>query len=125
MKFFLIDDDPEIIEIQKVLLQDAGHTVLSETESDNALARVLAERPDCVIIDLMMPGRDGYELVTMIRKMKELDDTKIVVLTSKHFEQDRRQSIRYGADGFMAKSFVPESYLETLAIILADDEAEP
>jgi len=120
MKVFVIDDDQIMIEIQTDLLEEAGHTVVSESDSDGALERIRAERPDCVVTDLMMPGIDGYRLLDELRKTPELSATKVVVLSSKSFEYDRQQVLRLGADAFIAKPIDGETYSRTIQDVLED-----
>ncbi len=120
MKFFIIDDDEITIDIQTDFLEDAGHTVSHETVSENAFARVKAERPDCVITDLMMPGIDGYQMLKQIRESEGLKDVKVIVVSSKAFEYDQKQVLELGADGFISKPVSSESYLTAIDAIIKD-----
>ena len=120
MKFFIIDDDEISIDIQADFLEDAGHTVSHETVSENALARVKAERPDCVITDLMMPGIDGYQMLKQIKESEDLKDVKVIVVSSKAFEYDQKQVLELGADGFISKPVSSESYLTAIDAIIND-----
>ena len=120
MKFFIIDDDQMMIDIQTDLLEDAGHTVVSETSSGNAVARIMAERPDCIVTDLMMPGVDGYQLLSELRKTEGLKDIKIIVVTSKSFKYDRKQVLDLGANGFVAKPIDSATYYRVIGEVMED-----
>jgi len=119
MRFFLIDDDPVMIKLQSMILTKAGHSVTTEVDSTAALAQICSAPPDCVITDLMMPGIDGYQLISLIRKETALDQTAIIVLSAKMFPQDKRQALEFGANGFINKPIDPVSYLDKVNEIIA------
>lgn len=118
MHFYLVDDDPVMVKLLSMVLANAGHTVTSDGDSNESMARIKSVRPDCVITDLMMPGIDGYQLITMIRKEPDLDNIAIIVLSSKMFPQDLRQAIEFGANGFIHKPIEPGAFLDQVNGIL-------
>ena len=67
MRFYLVDDDPDIIALVRAVLEQAGHSVDSSTSSVQALKEIVARRPDCVVTDVMMPEMDGFELTRELR----------------------------------------------------------
>jgi len=120
MKFFVIDDDAEMLALLERLLRGAGHQVETSTTAADALARVPPAAPDCVIIDVMMPGMDGFELLRELRRLPELARTKIIVLSAKTYEFDRRRAKELGADGYLAKPFTRDTLLESILEILSN-----
>jgi CheY-like chemotaxis protein len=119
-KIFLVDDEPEIIEVITAILEASGYEVLSETSSDNAIARIEDEKPDCVLIDIMMPGKDGRELCREIKANKNIPDLKVVIVSAKTYEFDKKRAFDLGADGFINKPINPETFVESIAEILED-----
>jgi CheY-like chemotaxis protein len=119
MKFFLVDDDPDILALLGKVLRGAGHEVTVTGSSAEALKRIPLERPDCVITDIMMPGMDGFELTRELRRRPDLAQMKIIVLSSKTYEFDRRRARELGADGYIAKPFAHESLLPSIEEILS------
>ncbi|MDP6175280.1 MAG: response regulator, partial [Rhodospirillales bacterium] len=117
-RIFIVDDDPLIIEMETLLLEEAGYEIVSQNTSEGALARIKEAKPDCVITDLVMPGITGMELLKAIRETPGLADTKVMVLSSKIFEFDKRQAKQFGADAFVNKPINAESYLNSLADVL-------
>ncbi|HWA36510.1 MAG TPA: response regulator, partial [Burkholderiales bacterium] len=85
MKFFLVDDDPDILALLTRVLGGAGHEVQTTVSSLEALNRIPLERPDCVISDIMMPEMDGFELTRELRRRVELAEMKIIVLSAKTY----------------------------------------
>jgi CheY-like chemotaxis protein/ribonuclease BN (tRNA processing enzyme) len=120
MKFFLVDDDADILGLLKRVLEEAGHEVETCQLSIEALRRIPMSRPDCAIIDIMMPGMDGFELTRELRRRPELAPMKIVVLSAKTYEFDRRRSKDMGADGFIAKPFARDTLLASILEIVAE-----
>lgn len=105
MRFFIIDDNEDIAKLVTPLLQRAGHTVSYCQFPVQALKDVPAARPDCILLDLMMPGMDGFELCKRFREMPDLAGTKIIILSAKSYDFDKRRAKQLGADGFIVKPF--------------------
>ena len=101
MNFYLVDDDPDILSMLSRVLEEAGHRVEASPSSLQALKQIPMSRPDCVITDIMMPEMDGFELTRELRRRPELRDMKIVVLSAKTYDFDRRRARELGADGFI------------------------
>jgi CheY-like chemotaxis protein len=120
MKFFVIDDDADVLALLERVLRAAGHEVRTSLSAADALAHVGDAAPDCVITDVMMPGMDGFELTRELRRRPELANTKIIVLSAKTYEFDRRRAKELGADGYLAKPFHRETLLESILEILSN-----
>ena len=114
MKFYLVDDDPDILMLLRRLLEKAGHTVTSSESSVQALKEIPGVRPDCVLTDLMMPEMDGFELCRELRRRPDLASMKIIVLSAKSYDFDRRRARELGADGYIVKPIVAETLLASI-----------
>ncbi len=114
MKFYIVDDDPDILMILRRLLEKAGHAVTSSESSIQALKEIPGVRPDCVLTDLMMPEMDGFELCRELRRRPELAAMKIIVLSAKSYDFDRRRARELGADGYIVKPIVAETLLSSI-----------
>ena len=86
MKIFIVDDDHEIIEVMTAVLESNGHEVGSNVSGARAVSDIMAMRPDCVLMDLMMSALDGLELCDEIRQNKALDKTKIIMVSAREAE---------------------------------------
>lgn len=118
MKFFLVDDDPDTLALVTRLLAGAGHEVIVRSSSVEALREIPEERPDCVITDVMMPVMDGFELTRELRRRAELRAMKIVVLSAKTYDFDRRRAKELGADGYITKPIDRDSFLQEIVEIV-------
>ena len=121
MRFYLVDDDPDILALIRALLEQAGHSVEARSTGAQALREIPMLRPDCVITDVMMPGMDGFELIRELRRRADLAAMKIIVLSAKTYDFDRRRARELGADGFIPKPLQADSLLQTIDDIISHD----
>ncbi len=112
-KILLVDDDPTLISFLSEYLQNNEFTVLTAVNGVDALRLVYRERPDLVVLDVMMPGMDGWELTARLR---ELADFPIILLTAKSSEADKLRGFRLGVDDYVTKPF---SFAELTARVQA------
>jgi PAS domain S-box-containing protein len=105
-RILVVDDVASNRDILQVMLKSAGLTQLHEA-ADGATALVIAHewQPDVILMDCRMPGMDGVQTVRMIRKLPQGADMRIVMVTASAFEEDRRQAIGAGADGYLGKPY--------------------
>src|SRR5688572_21382135 len=118
MKFFIVDDDPDTLALVARLLTDAGHEVTVRASSNGALRDIPEARPDCVITDLMMPGMDGFELTRELRRKPELAGMKIMILSAKSYDVDRRRAKGVGPGGYLPKAINRDPFMEAIGEIL-------
>ena len=120
LTFYIVDDDRISINLMTRYLEKEGQSVSANTSSTKALQEIIAQQPDCVIVDLMMPEIDGLELISLLRSKRSLDTTKIVVVTAKPYEFDRKQAFSFGADGYIVKPVNPKTFVAQLRRTIAD-----
>ncbi len=119
MKFFLVDDDPDTLAVLRRVLEAAGHSVETSTSSLESMKRIPLARPDCVVTDVMMPEMDGFELTRELRRRPDLAQMKIIVLSAKTYEFDRRRAKELGADGYLSKPFERGTLLASIMEIVS------
>ena len=120
MKFIIVDDDPDTLALVSDLLTGAGHEVAVFTSSTVAVRDIPGARPDCVITDLMMPVMDGFELTRELRQRPELADMKILILSAKSYDFDRRRAKEMGADGYLIKPINRVTFVQSIDEIVSD-----
>lgn len=120
-KFFVVDDDPATLNAIVAMLESAGHEVRSCRVSPEAEALITAWTPDCVLIDIMMPEIDGLELCRRLRALPSLSRARIVILTAKDYDFDRRRARELGADAYLIKPIRLVRFLNDLDQIMRDD----
>jgi two-component system KDP operon response regulator KdpE len=111
----LVDDDVPILRLVRAKLQADGYSVMTAGSGQEALAALEQERPDLVVLDLMMPGMDGFETM---RRIREDSNVPIILLTACSGASDKIQGLDLGADDYVTKPFNPDELSSRIAAIL-------
>lgn len=117
MKFLVVEDSKVFAMMFRQLLEQAGHEALIEIDSQNAMRQVEACQPDCVLLDIMMPGVDGLTLLSRIRE-KYGATIKVIMVSAKAYEADRRKALDLGADGYINKVSERDVLMQRIEAIL-------
>ena len=104
-RVLLIEDEPNIIEAISFILSRDGWTVHTHEDGVSAMDKVLAMPPDVIILDVMLPGRSGFDILRDLRENEVTKDIPIMMLTARGQEKDRALAERLGANHFMTKPF--------------------
>ena len=116
-KVLIVDDEPNIVLSLQFLMKKAGFETSVARDGDEALVEVERFRPDLVLLDVMMPKRDGYEVCQQLRA-SGWDDLKIVMLTAKGRETEVTKGLSLGADAYVTKPFSTADLVETVTGLL-------
>ncbi len=114
-KILVIEDEEGIIHLLNLYLRDAGYTVVAARDGADGLAMHAREHPDLVILDIMLPALDGFEVC---RRMRTWSKTPILMLTARGDEDDRIQGLELGADDYLVKPFSPRELVSRVRAIL-------
>ncbi len=117
-RILVIDDEPEITDIIATFLNEAGYEVKTENTGMSGLEKAKSYKPDLILLDIMMPFMDGYEVCEELKKINQTKKTPIVFLTAKDARSDEGRSFRSGGDMFIKKPFSCERLLEMVKVIL-------
>jgi two-component system, OmpR family, alkaline phosphatase synthesis response regulator PhoP len=114
----IADDDANIVLALRYLMERAGYRVTVATDGEAALAAVTAERPDLVLLDVMMPRRNGNDVAKAIRGDRSLAATRIVMLTAKGLPAERNRGLAAGADAYVTKPFAIRDVMDEVRRLL-------
>jgi CheY-like chemotaxis protein len=120
LRVHIVDDSRTQAELARGLLEREGHQVVVSLSSVEALREVPAQRPDCVLMDIMMPALDGHELCRQLRALPELAGTKLVMMSAKTYHYERKRSLEMGADAYFVKPLQPARFARDLERLVAD-----
>lgn len=112
------DDDEDIRDLVAFKLETAGYAVEAVTDGDQAWARAQEVRPDLAILDVMMPGLSGLDVLRKIRADEGLADTRVILLTARAREVDVDAGFSTGADDYIVKPFSPRELIHRVAVLL-------
>ncbi len=99
----VVDDNTDNVEILRAFLESRGFTIAEARDGRAALAKMEEVKPDLVLLDVMMPGMDGWEVCRVIKQHPQLGDTKVVMVTAKGGFEDKFEGLRSGADDYVVK----------------------
>jgi len=117
-KVLLVDDDPVILKLLRVNFEMEGYLVVSATDGQEALQAARAERPDVVLLDVMMPVMDGLDVSRALRAGEATRDLPIILLSAKAQASDLERGVEAGADDYITKPFDPLELLERVGQVL-------
>lgn len=118
-KILVVDDEPKIIQLTQDYLENAGFSVISAGDGEDALVVIQAEKPDLVVLDLGLPGMDGLDVCRSIRKASNLP---IIMLTARDEETDKLVGLELGADDYITKPFSPKELVARVRSVLRRSE---
>jgi len=117
-RILVVDDEPDITALVAYHLARAGYQVKTAGTGPEALRAIAAEPPDLVVLDLMLPGRSGYEILEDIRRREETRDVGVILLTARREEVDRIKGLSEGADDYLTKPFSPDELVLRVKAVL-------
>ena len=121
-KILVVDDELKIVKLVRAYLERAGFTVVTAHDGQEALAVFRYERPNLVVLDLMLPGMDGLDVCRAIRRSS---DVPIIMLTARDEEVDRLIGLELGADDYIVKPFSPREVVARVRAVLRRTEGQP
>ncbi len=114
-KILIVDDEPQIVEICRDYLKAAGYETVTANNGSQALALARREKPDLIVLDLMMPEMDGLDVT---REIRRASDVPIIMLTARVEETDKLIGLELGADDYITKPFSPRELVARIRVVL-------
>jgi two-component system phosphate regulon response regulator PhoB len=114
----VVDDEPDITALVAYHLAKAGYRVTTAASGPEALRLSEEQAPDLVVLDLMLPGLSGYEVLEAIRRQPQTQDVGVLLLTARGDETDRIKGLSLGADDYLTKPFAPQELVLRVAAVL-------
>lgn len=118
MRILIADDNRQIRMLVAAALRSLGHELLMAEDGEEALEMATASPPDLVLLDVQMPGLDGFEVLRFLRARPETAVMKVVMLTADAQAVDKLRGAELGADGYVVKPFSPSALRETVRRVL-------
>jgi DNA-binding response OmpR family regulator len=124
MRVLVIDDEPDVLLLCRVNFEFAGHEVLETSDAERAVALATSERPDLIVLDVMLPSHDGLSILEELAELPETKQVPVVLLTAKAQEDDQLKGWKAGAAEYVTKPFSPISLTKAAETILGMTPAE-
>ena len=119
-KVLVVDDEPDVASLLALMLKSQGYNVLTAGDGQEALEKARAEKPDLIVLDVMLPKLDGYKVARMLKFDEKFSHIPIIMLTAKIQEKDRKTGLETGADAYVTKPFDTAQLLEKVKEILSE-----
>jgi len=113
-KVMVVDDAYSELKLMESILRTAGHQVVTLIDGEALEERVTTEQPDVLLLDIVMPKRNGYELLRSLKRNQQTRSMPVVLVSSKNQESDRVWGKRQGADDYLTKPFTSDQLLTTV-----------
>jgi len=113
-KILVVEDETELTKAMEIRLSAAGFSVTTALDGEEGLRKARQEKPDLIILDLMLPKMDGYKVCRLLKFDQKYHDIPIIMLTAKVGEQDQKLGMETGADEYMTKPFEWGKLLEKI-----------
>jgi len=117
-RILLVDDEPNVVKLLTMRLKLSGYDVITANNGQEGLEKAQQEKPDLIILDLMMPQLNGYEVCMMLKQDTRYRKVPIIVLSAKAQERDKQLGKECGSDAFLSKPYQPEALLSQIKALL-------
>ncbi len=118
VKIVVIDDDSDLLRLVRIKLTKEGFNVLTAVDGEEGINTVIEEKPDVMIVDIMMPKKDGYQVLTEVKSKMGKKTPIAIMLTAKAETSDIIKGLETGADDYITKPFSPRELIERINIAL-------
>jgi len=115
-RILVVDDEAHIVDVLRAYLEREGYQVLTAADGDTALERIRADEPDLIVLDVMLPGRSGFEVLRTLRS--EHSGAAVIMLTARDDVIDRVAGLELGADDYVPKPFEPRELVARVGAVL-------
>lgn len=126
-RILLIEDENRILVVLQKRLESAGYEVLTATDGKMGFNKARTEKPDLILLDLILPEMDGYQICNFLKRDKRFQHIPIIILTARSQEKDMEEAKKAGADAYFTKPFNYEELLAKIAELLSlpQEKEEP
>lgn len=120
-RILVVDDEKDMVYAVTLQLEAAGYEVISAVDGKDGLEKARKEKPDLIILDLMLPGIDGYKICRMLKFDEKYKKIPIILFTARAQEADKKLGMEVGADAYITKLFEPKVLLEKIKELIGEN----
>ena len=113
-KILYIEDNEQNLYLVSFILEKHGYVVCSAADGLEGIARATSEKPDMILLDIQLPGMDGYTVARRLRALPDMEATPIIAVTSYAMEGDREKALAAGCSGYIEKPINPDTFLQQI-----------
>ncbi|MFO7944277.1 MAG: response regulator [Anaerolineales bacterium] len=121
-KILIVDDNLDSLDLLELLLQRTGYETMTAPTGESGLASARQERPDLILLDIVLPDMDGYQVLEALRSSKETRGTPVILITGKAQEGEKMKAHRAGADAYLQRPFSPQELFRSIKGVLGEGQ---
>lgn len=118
-KILIVEDEESLLKLESILLTSKGYSVTGVADAVSALEQVIVIKPDLIVLDIMLPGMDGFEVCRLIKQNPETAHIPVMMLTAKKSSQDCERGMAAGASAYVTKPFKSAKIIEIIQELLS------
>jgi two-component system response regulator VicR len=118
-KILVVDDEKDLLDLMDIILGAEGYLVITAVNGAEALKKVEEESPDLILLDIMMPVMDGWEVLKTLKNSEQTSHIPVVMVTAKIGNEDRRRGLMEGAADYICKPFAPREVINRVKVLLS------
>ena len=118
-KILVVEDDPSASRLVEYALEQEGYQVITASDGLEGLTKAQNEHPDLIVLDVMLPGLDGYDICQQLRQKSETAELPILMLSAKARQEDKATGLKIGADDYLTKPADPSVIVAKIRALLA------
>lgn len=118
-KILIVEDEESLLKLESILLTSKGYSVTGAADGVSALEQVVLIKPDLIVLDIMLPGMDGFEVCRIIKQNPETANIPVMMLTAKKSSQDCERGMAAGASAYVTKPFKSAKIIEIIQELLS------
>jgi two-component system alkaline phosphatase synthesis response regulator PhoP/two-component system response regulator VicR len=122
-KILVIDDEPAVHRLLQIILEDEGFHIVGLDESEETRRSISKGKPDLIILDIMMPELDGFDVLRMLKGDEETQDIPVIILSARNRREDMDKAKKLGADIYLTKPFQPTELLKAVRSVGSSQSA--
>jgi len=119
-KILFVDDEPQLVEMVKIRLEANDYEVILASDGEQALEKARGEKPDLIILDIMLPKMDGYKVCRMLKFDDKYSNIPVIMLTARSQKSEKSMGEEVGADAYIIKPFEPQMLLGKIKELLKE-----
>ena len=117
-KVLVVDDEQDLLDLMEIILGGEGYMVVTAANGQEAVSKVESEHPDLILLDVMMPIMDGWEVLKSLKNNGQTSHIPVVMVTAKIGIEDRRRGMAEGAADYICKPFAPREVINRIKVLL-------
>lgn len=122
-KILIVDDDADIVDLLKAILEMKGYEIIEAFDGREAIEKAYERKPDLILLDIMMPVMDGWEVCQRLKACKKTSHLPVAIVTTRDGRSDRKRAVKEGVADYITKPFQPDDFMQRIKRVLKESDS--